>query len=180
MSRFFALCVLALLSLPILAKDIPLNASNPQPPEYKGTDEEWKEQSVTPPPYPKDVDLIALQLGPAERNQFLVDGSSISIGSDEIVRYILVIRTSGGAVNVNYEGIRCKTGEHKIYAAARSDGTWRTLPKAEWKPIENKTVNSYKAALNREYFCIDGGLQSADEGRQALKQGRNPRIKNTN
>ncbi|HEY6897869.1 MAG TPA: CNP1-like family protein [Rhodocyclaceae bacterium] len=180
MRRLLALFAAALLALPVAAKDLPMAGSNPPPLDYKGTDEEWKEQSIAPPAYPKDADLVALQLGPTERNQFLVDASSISIGSDEIVRYILVIRTSGGALNVNYEGLRCKTGEHKIYAVTRSDGSWRVLPKAEWKPIENITMNRYKVALNREYFCIDGGLHSADEGRQALKLGHNPRIKNTN
>lgn len=138
----------------------------------------WQEQQeVELPAFPKPEDLREYYVGPATTNKYFIDASTLAVGSDRVVRYVLVVKTSGGATNVSFEGIRCKERSWKHYAAGRSDGTW-TRPRAnrdEWRPIENKPVNRHHAALSRDYFCPGGiAIYSADEGRNALRLGKHP------
>lgn len=138
----------------------------------------WQEQQeVELPAFPKPEDLREYYVGPATTNKYFIDASTLAVGSDRVVRYVLVVKTSGGATNVSFEGIRCKERSWKHYAAGRSDGTW-TRPRAnrsEWRPIENKPVNRHHAALSRDYFCPGGiAIYTADEGRNALRLGKHP------
>lgn len=138
----------------------------------------WQEQQeVELPAFPKPEDLREFYVGAATTNTYLIDASTLAVGSDGVVRYVLVVKTSGGATNVSFEGIRCKERSWKHYAAGRSDSTW-TRPRAnrsEWRPIENKPVNRYHAALSRDYFCPGGiAIYTADEGRNALRLGKHP------
>ena len=87
-------------------------------------------------------------------------------------------RPAGGAENVSFEGIRCEEHTWKLYATGSTDGQWRTARISEWRPIENKSVNRYHAALSKELFCPVGNpIATADEGRRALQLGKNPNAK---
>jgi hypothetical protein len=91
-----------------------------------------------------------------------------------------VVRTSGGATNVSFEGINCKDLTWKHYATGRSDGTWvkSRATRIEWRPIENKPVNRHHAALRRDYFCpASSAINNAEEGRNALRLGKHPDAK---
>lgn len=138
-------------------------------------DKQWLEGEVTLPAYPQDADLLEFYVSAATANRFFVDGKSLSIGSDGVVRFSLVVLTSGGATNVSYEGLRCESREVKLYATGRADRTWSASQLAVWKRIENKSVNRHHAALSRDYFCPRGPrILSADEGRNALRRGKHP------
>jgi hypothetical protein len=137
---------------------------------------DWAEEQVEPPASPKDADLVEFYVSGNTPNRFYVDGTSLSVGGDGVVRYVLVVRTPGGATNVTYEGIRCDTREVKLYASGRADGSWARSRTGAWRPIENKLANRHHAALNRDMFCPAGArIVSADEGRDALKRGKHPR-----
>jgi hypothetical protein len=91
---------------------------------------------------------------------------------------VLVVKTSGGATNVSFEGMRCKELTWKHYATGGSDGTWTKsrATRAEWRPIENKPVNRHHAAISRDLFCpIGSPIQTAEEGRNALRLGKHPK-----
>jgi hypothetical protein len=137
---------------------------------------EWVEEQATPPAFPKDADLVEFYVSAGTANRFFVDASTLSAGKDGIVRYTLVVKTSGGATNTTYEGIRCKTGEYRLYASGRTDGTWALARIADWRPIENKPVNRHHAALNRDLFCpLATPIDNAEDGRAALRRGKHPR-----
>jgi len=137
---------------------------------------EWVEEQAIPPAFPKDADLIEFYVSAGTANRFFIDGSTLSVGKDGIVRYTLVVKTSGGATNTSYEGIRCKTSEYRLYASGRADGTWASARVADWRPIENKPVNRHHAALNRDLFCpVFTPIDSAEDGRAALRRGKHPR-----
>lgn len=137
----------------------------------------WSEESVEPPAYPKEADLIEFDAGSATANRFFIDGSTLSVGKDGIVRYVLVVKTSGGANNVTFEGIHCETREYKIYASGRRDETWARNPNPTWRLIENKLINKHHAALNRDLLCpIGNPINTADEGRDALRRGKHPLV----
>ena len=136
---------------------------------------EWVEESAKLPAFPRDSDLIEFTVSAATANHFFIDGATLAVGSDAVVRYTLVIRAAGGASNISYEGMHCGIGSVKRYAVGRSDGTWSWLRSGDWQPIENKLANRQYAALSREYFCPLGNpIRSADEGRDALRRGGHP------
>ena len=134
----------------------------------------WKESELVLPTYPEDRNLIEFDVGPTNVNHFFVDGQSITVSTDGIVRYTLVVRTAGGANNVSFEGMRCETREMKVYATGRADRTWRKPAVAEWRPVENRMINQHHMTLLRQYFCASGIIRNGDEGRYFLKRGGNP------
>ena len=131
----------------------------------------WQESKAQLPAYPKEENLIEFPIGSRSQNRFSIDESSLDVGEDGVVRYVLVIRTPGGATNVTFEGIRCSERTYKRYAIGRQDKTWYQLPVSDWTLIENKSINRHHAVLNRELFCPFGSpIASAQEGRAALRR----------
>jgi hypothetical protein len=135
----------------------------------------WAEEAVKLPAAPVDANLIEIPVSAVTANRFFVDSASIAPGQDGVVRYVLVVRAAGGATNISFEGIRCKTGEYRLYASGRADGSWALARISDWRRIENKSANRQHAALNREFFCPVGSpIATADEGRDALRRGKHP------
>ena len=150
------------------------------PKDNRGFEDEEPRQElkeVEPPVFPRQEDLLEYYVGPATANNYFIDGSTLSVGDDGIVRYVLVVKAAGGATNVSFEGINCKELTWKHYATGRSDGTWvkSRANRNEWRLIENKPVNRHHAALSRDYFCpVRNPIKSAEEGRNALRLGQHP------
>ncbi len=133
------------------------------------------EAAITPPPFPRHRDLIEFPVSSATTNRFFVDGSTLSPGKDGIVRYVLVIQSAGGATNVSFEGLRCATGEYRVFATGRGDGSWAPARLASWRKIDGITVNRHHVALYREFFCpLSLPIVDAAEGREALRLGKHP------
>lgn len=145
------------------------------PPEEEAPWQELKE--VKPPAFPKQENLREFYVSPVTTNSYFIDASTLSVGSDRIVRYVLVVVTSGGATNVSFEGINCENRRWKFYATGRNDGTWvnSRATRVEWRPIENKDIIRHHAALSRDLFCPGGvAIATAKEGRSALIRGTHP------
>jgi len=170
-----AAALVAMTSLPgFAAKKDPLGHDEGAGIEYVEPDVvEWKELEVPPPDFPRPENLREFYVSPTATSTYLIDASTLSPGSDGIVRYVLVVRTASGAQNISFEGIHCEEGTWKLYATGGGDGQWNKARISEWRPIENKPVNRYHAALSRELFCPDGiPIATADEGRNALRLGK--------
>ncbi|HRP23676.1 MAG TPA: CNP1-like family protein [Thauera sp.] len=116
-------------------------------------DPNWEEDEVLMPPPMDAARLRAFYVSATTPNQFFVDEGSVSVGADGVVRFTLVVRTPGGAENVSFEGIRCATGERRLYASGRADGEWVAARNSVWQPIVDNTYNRPRAALAWEYFC---------------------------
>lgn len=115
---------------------------------------EVQDPSKTPlPAYPKPENLLPFDIGPTAWNKVFVDGSSLSIGNDKVVRYTLVVQTAGGANNVSYEGINCDTWERLAYAHGRQDGTWYRPASPKWTRIPNVQAQIYYKELAKMAFC---------------------------
>ncbi len=142
--------------------------------------EPWKElENVEPPTFPADDALIEIYVSPVATNKYYIDSASLTPGNDGVVRYVMVVRTSGGATNVSFEGIHCVERKWKHYASGRSDKTWsKTQAKRqEWRQIEIKPLNPVHAMLSRNFFCPMGiAIGTADEGRNALRLGAHPML----
>ncbi|NTV09876.1 MAG: hypothetical protein HGA47_03780 [Zoogloea sp.] len=125
-------------------------------PNYESKTDDWREGEVKLPPYPAEADLVPFDAGPTATNRFMIDARSLSVGEDGVVRYTLVVRTPGGAENVTYEGIRCKTYEKRVYAVAARSGEWAKSRNDAWSLITDNRLNRHHAALADEYLCQDG------------------------
>ena len=135
----------------------------------------WQEVEAQLPPVPRDENLLPFYVSATAANTFRIDGSSISVAEDGVVRYVLVVQAPGGARNISFEGLRCDTKERRLYAFGHPDGSWSKARSNQWVSVENKVVNRHHAELMREYFCPAGrGIRSAAEGVAALKAGGHP------
>jgi len=134
--------------------------------------EPWKEGDVAFPAAPAPASLLPFYVSATSPNTFLVDTSSVSVGPDGVVRYVLVVRSRSGAENVTFEGIRCATGERRLYAIGHGDGSWTAARDSAWGRISFNTYNRAQAALAQDYFC-DGPapVVDGDEARRRLKRG---------
>ncbi|HPP47144.1 MAG TPA: CNP1-like family protein [Accumulibacter sp.] len=130
------------------------------------------EAEVLPPAFPKNENLIPFSVSAPTRNQFFIDSESLVIDSDDLIRYTLVITSPSGVQNVFSEAIRCSTGERRLYATGRADGTWATSRNSQWMKIRENSLNRHHAALYLEYFCPIGiVIEDVDNLRRALRRG---------
>jgi|GEM_PF-415340 len=114
---------------------------------------EWKEQDLVLPPYPSEDNLIRIDI---ERHDFpykaFIDGASLSMAKDRVVRYTVVLRSKSGVDNVSYEGIRCPHRQYKRYAYGTHARFYR-LPVNDWAFIHGNRQDLYRAVLAEDYFC---------------------------
>jgi len=144
----------------------------PQQDEFDG--KPWEVLMTQLPSYPKPENLLRVHVSPTTAFEFFVDAASVSVGQDGIVRYALIARsTSGGAVNVSYEGIRCQPFERKLYAFGRSDSAWSRARIPQWVPISR--TNPQHAALAEDFFCPESRrVRTTEEAVQARRRGNTP------
>lgn len=133
-------------------------------------DKPWAEVAVQLPPYPKAENLIPFNVSSATRNKHFVDAESISVGTDNIVRYTVVIEAAGGAKNVSFEGMRCDSAERRLYAYGHPDGTWSKARNAGWEDIQLRSLLSYQKALYEDHFCPD--FIRVKDGKEAVRNLR--------
>lgn len=132
----------------------------------------WVEAQHQLPPAPDPKYLIPIDVGSLSDNTFAVDEQSVTVGTDDVVRYTLVVTSPGGARNVSYEGMRCATAERRLYALGRTDGSWSKARNNQWVRISENNLNRHHAALYRDYFCSSGGSVSDNEtARRVLPKG---------
>lgn len=136
-------------------------------------DKPWVEVAAQLPSYPKAENLVEFNVSSATRNRHFVDVTSISVGTDKVVRYTVVIDAAGGARNVSFEGMRCETRERRLYAYGHPDGTWSKARNAGWEPLKRRSLLSYHKALFEDHFCPDGiNVRTAEDAVRNLKQAR--------
>jgi len=136
LNQIVAVCLGLVACLPSLAQEKPA----PKP--------------VAAPVFPAPA-VRYLDFYSSQQLNFAIDPDSISVQPepDAEVRYTLKATSRQGAVNLNYEGIRCSTRQKIIYAVGRSDGSWSASRAPEWTAIYAKGPNIQHATLANGYFC---------------------------
>jgi hypothetical protein len=116
-------------------------------------DPDWREAEAPPAPAFKLDGLIPLEI-PGSALRFGVDPSSVSLGPDGIVRYVVVATSTSGAVNALYEGIRCAKGEFKVYARHNPDGGWKLEKDSPWRSLQDQPVSRHTLLIARTGACM--------------------------
>lgn len=142
--------------------------------ERRQAEREWREIEAAPPAYPRPENLLPFFVSAATTFQFYIDGTTLSVGEDGVVRYVLVARSAQGAQSVSFEGMRCSTGEVRTYAIGTSAGGW-TRSASSWRQINPREIQRWHNALFNEFFCPLGNpIHTPREGVAALKAGGHP------
>lgn len=168
-----ALSLLQLLCLPAYAAK-----SSFFEPDFDEDAKPWEEIQAQLPAYPNLAEAIAFEVSPALSAKFFIDPKSITVSADGVVRYSLIAQSSGGVLNVSYEGIRCETSDTKLYAIGRKENLWARNKYAKWEDISG-SVKDPRHVLYQDFFCPRGIIvDNANEAISALKNGIHPRAQN--
>jgi hypothetical protein len=127
-------------------------------------EKEFVEDQLQLPAPPGEMGLIEFRPRGNPKNRFYIDERSLSLGADRVIRYALVIKSPSGVANVSYEGMRCKTGEYKVYAFGNRDGQWVTVKAPKWQSTGDTTSN-FHYSLWVDYLCDSeavGGRNAKD------------------
>lgn len=132
----------------------------------------WSEMEVQLPAYPAKSDLVAFKVGSVAETLFQIDSRSLSVGTDDVIRYTLVVTSSEGAQNVSYEGMRCLTGEKRLYAFGHADSTWSKARNDKWTRITG-SFNNPHVELFVNYFCDASApsTRTAEDALRSLRRG---------
>lgn len=135
----------------------------------------FQEAEVTLPTTLRTTDLIAVPY-PGSELRIGVDPQSLSIGSDGVMRYVMVARSASGTLNAAYEGIRCDTGEVKVYARHYPDSGWKAVSNPGWQKLLAGAAQRHALAIARNGLCnSDGRKRSVAEVLRDLRTGSGTR-----
>lgn len=84
------------------------------------------------PAVPKAADLVEFEFNTTSRHHFAIDPASMLLRGNEILQLTIVVTTSGGAVNISYEGFNCRDETHRLLAIASADGSWHPVANSQW------------------------------------------------
>lgn len=138
-------------------------------------DPDWKETEVPPPPAFQADRVIALEMPRHVSVQVGVDPDTLRVTSDGIVRYVAVAKSPSGNVNASYEGIRCMTGEVKVYARFGANGKWNPAATTDWKPLNGNQPSLHALALARQGACEGRAASSSSANSIIQKLKTTPR-----
>lgn len=134
---------------------------------------DWKEDTVPPPPAYSVNGLIDVEMPRASSVRMGIDPKTITLNSESgIVRYVVVAR-GPSAVNAIYEGIRCATGEYRVYARQVQGGDWSQASDSEWKSMRGQVTYPHPYRLARDGICMGATPNASTD--QMIRALRSPK-----
>lgn len=116
-------------------------------------DPDWQETEVPAPPRFDPRQVVSVDMPPYVSMKFGVDPATLTVTPDGIVRYVMVAISPSGVVTAFFEGIRCATGEVKVYARANDSAAWTLVKNPEWRGLNDKHPSKHALALARQGVC---------------------------
>ncbi len=160
----------------VLWAGLALAAMAPAMAQYADLDRaDWKEDEVPAPPAYSTSGLIEIEMPRGASVKLGIDPKTISINHDSgIVRYVVVAR-GPSALNASYEGIRCATGEFRVYARQTQGNPWSSASEDNpWRAMrgQHSVMVQHPFWLARNGICIGTSVRPtvADMVRE-LKSG---------
>lgn len=120
----------------------------------------WKEAEVPAPPAFSSGKLLPLNMPHYVTLTFGIDPATLAISADGIVRYVVVARSTSGAITAMYEGISCVKGEVKTYARANNTGAWSAVSNPQWRDLNDNQPSKHALVFARQGAC-DGQASAA-------------------
>jgi hypothetical protein len=133
---------------------------------------DWAEEKTPQPPKFSKENLIMIEMPSYVSIKVGVDPSTIVVGADGIVRYVVVMQNVSGTVNAAYEGIRCFTDEVKTYARVGTSGEWSLMNEPQWLPVNGNTPSKHSYVIARQGACDARTASNTLETIKALKTPR--------
>ncbi len=125
-------------------------------------DPDWNELDAAPPPAFDIKRLIKVEV-PGSTLRFGVDPVTVSVGSDGVARYVVAAIAAGGNVTAIYEGIRCTTGEARVYARYNADTGWTVTRTAPWRSLREPQPSHHSLAIAKAGVCMGNGTNGSAE-----------------
>ena len=138
---------------------------------------DWVEEDAGAAPVFSSKTLLAVDMPPYVTLKVGVDPNTIRLGSDGVMRYVVVMVNSTGSVNAAYEGVRCTSAEVKTYARWTSQGTWEPVATPSWKDWNSNLPSKHAMAIARQGAC-EGGIANRPSEMVKMLSGKTPRVKN--
>lgn len=133
------------------------SSSQTRVPDHEELSKAPAEAKLELPALPQESDLVEFYpMAAVGSHRYFIDARTLSVGQDRIVRYAMVVRTTGGAVNMTYEGIHCQTREQRLYAIGYRGRGWIEARESRWEPIRRGRINDHHSFLYAEHFCHEG------------------------
>ena len=133
---------------------------------------QWVEDNAaTPPAFSKDA-LIPIEMPSYVTLKIGIDPATVNVGSDGVVRYVVVMQNASGSLNAAYEGILCTKGEVKTYARAGASGNWVAIKQPEWRDLTDNLPSRHAYAIAKQGGCDARTSANREKTLQALKRGR--------
>ena len=140
--------------------------------QYAPDKPDWiEDKAVAPPAYSKDH-LIPIDMPGYVSMRVGIDPTTVSIGGDGVVRYVVVMRNASGSGTAAYEGIRCTTDEVKTYARVSAADAWVTLSDPQWKAINDNLPSKHAFTIARQGGCNTHLSGTLEETLRALRQNQ--------
>jgi hypothetical protein len=130
---------------------------------------DWVEAAVPPAPAFSKEGLLPLDMPPHVSLKLGIDPSTIAVGPDGVVRYVVVMTNTSGSVSAAFEGVHCITDEVKTYARWSPSGTWTPVSDPQWKSVNDNMPSKHAHAFARQGGCLNRLATSPAEIIAALK-----------
>ena len=142
-----------------------------QPMSYE--ERTWTESAAAPPEAFSTETLQSFDVAAQSSLRYGIDPGSLKVGEDGVVRYVMVARSSSGALNVFFQGIRCATGETKTFARLNDKGSWNLSTDAPWQALSFRGPTRPAMMLARQGVCEGRTITGSPQRILAtLKTGR--------
>lgn len=143
--------------------------------QFKDPDAEpWQEAAVVPPSSFSTEELQPFEVSQGSALNYGIDPKTLAVGDDGVVRYVMVARSSSGALNALFQGLRCATAEVKTYARWNNNtSSWNTSSKEEWQPLSFSGFVRPAMMLARAGICDGKTINGTPQKMlHTLKHGR--------
>jgi hypothetical protein len=130
--------------------------------QFRDPDPDWQESKAPTPPDFDVSRLIDVDVARFSNLRFGIDPKTISVTADGVVRYVVVAISTTGTRNAMYEGIRCATGEFKVYARHTGEN-WNLTTDPKWRDLQDPQPSRHTRNLARNGLCQSASPNSPVE-----------------
>jgi hypothetical protein len=140
--------------------------------DFDVIEKSWQESAAQVKDLPADDAWVTIPMDSLPSTQKLaLSKNNINIDKkDWVVRYWVLIRSTGGAYNAAYQGLRCSTREVTTYAYGQKhrDPMVTRVKEPRWTDIGPRRKGNYTQELSHYIFCSGEVPRTPKQMEQAI------------